>query len=126
MSQVKPDNSGREFCSAAIRQRDGGHNRDEAERPTIPESVGNEDRAEAVQTLSRLVAPAPWFARYASQRQEEPPYDQPCPDRRGRNEREGAAHLHFCVICGAWGSFGYGVIGDRPGRWYCFAHRPSE
>jgi hypothetical protein len=76
-------------------------------------------------TESQLIAPASWFARYASQHQEEPPYDQPCPDRRGRVKREGAAFLHFCVICGAWGAFGYDVFGDRPGRWYCFEHRPS-
>jgi hypothetical protein len=30
---------------------------------------------------------------------------------------------HFCAVCGAWGSFGYGVIGDQPGRWYCVRHR---
>ena len=132
LSHPKPDDSGPEFCGdpyderAVIRQHDDGHTRDEAEPLFNPASVGNEECGTALKTASQLIAPAPWFAPYASRRQEEPPYDQPCPDRRGRNEREGVAHLHFCVICGAWGAFGYGVFADRPGRWYCFAHRPSE
>jgi hypothetical protein len=85
-----------------------------------------QDGSKAPLLKPRLIAPAPWFERYVAPRQEEPPYDQPCPDRRGRDEREGVAHLHFCVVCGAWGAFGYGCFGDRPGRWYCFEHRPSE
>jgi hypothetical protein len=130
LSHPRADDSGPEFGSelygerAAIRQHGGGDNRDE--RLAIPESVYNEDRSKALESGSQLIAPAQLFARYVSRRLEEPPYDQPYPARRGRNERQGVAHLHFCVTCRAWGAFGYGVFGDRPGRWYCFAHRPSK
>ncbi len=72
-----------------------------------------------------MISPASWFERCTPPTLGEPPYDRPCPVRRGRVERRGAALLHFCVSCGAWGAFGYGVFGDRPGRWYCFEHRPS-
>jgi hypothetical protein len=75
-------------------------------------------------TEAQVLAPAPWFERHAPRVPGEPSYDQPCAARRGRVERQAAAHLHFCVICGAWGGFGYGVIGDRPGQWYCREHRP--
>jgi hypothetical protein len=73
-----------------------------------------------------LVAPAPWFERSASPASGEPPFDKPCVPRRGRVERQGRLFLHFCVECGAWGAFGYGVTKDRPGRWYCREHRPNH
>jgi hypothetical protein len=73
----------------------------------------------------QLISPASWFEHCAPAAPREPPYDQPCPARRGRVERKGVALLHFCVTCGAWGAFGYGVFADRPGRWYCLNHRPS-
>src|SRR5215469_9980659 len=52
----------------------------------IRQDCGNELRTE-----SQLVAPGRWFAPYLSRRTEEPPYDQPCPERRGRDEYEGRA-----------------------------------
>lgn len=79
----------------------------------------------ASQPEPQLISPASWFERRAPPVPGEPPYDQPCPARRGRVARKDAAFLHFCVTCGAWGAFGYDVFGDRPGRWYCFEHRPS-
>jgi hypothetical protein len=72
-----------------------------------------------------VIAPAPWYEHIVTPRPEETPYDQPSPARRGRIERAGPALLHFCIICGAWGSFGYGVTPDRPGLWYCGGHRPN-
>ena len=69
-----------------------------------------------------LLAPGNWFDRFGPPGK--PSFDQPCPSRRGLVERRGAVLLHFCVTCGAWGGFGYGVVGDRPGRWYCREHLP--
>ena len=58
---------------------------------------------------------------------DEPAYSEPCIARRGRVGSRGGLFLHFCVECGAWGSFGYGVNlrADQLGRWYCAAHRPQ-
>jgi hypothetical protein len=71
-----------------------------------------------------LLAPGIWFHRFGPPG--ESPLDQPCSSRRGLVERRGAVFLHFCVTCGAWGAFGYGTVGDRPGRWYCREHRPRS
>jgi hypothetical protein len=90
-----------------------------------PSGVVHQDRAQAPQHEPRLIAPTPWFERRASPVPGEPPYDQPCLARRGRVAHKDGGFLHFCVSCGAWGAFGYGVLGDRPGRWYCSEHRPS-
>ena len=55
----------------------------------------------------------------------EPGFSEPWPPRRGRIESEGHMLLHFCCVCGAWGSYGFGVNlrGGRMGRWFCAAHR---
>jgi hypothetical protein len=82
---------------------------------------GNEPQSEP-----QLISPVSWMERYGPPALGEPPYDQPCLARRGQVKREGAAFLHFCVNCGAWGAFGYDVFGDRRGRWYCSEHRPSS
>ena len=82
-------------------------------------SVSNTGRTEP-----RVIAPVSWHEHLVPPRVEETPYDQPSPERRGRVERVGPAFLHFCAICGAWGSFGYAVTRDRPGLWYCGKHRP--
>jgi hypothetical protein len=70
-----------------------------------------------------LLAPGIWFNRFGPPG--EPAFNQPCPSRRGLVERRGAMFLHFCASCGAWGAFGYGAVGDRPGRWYCREHLPK-
>jgi hypothetical protein len=48
--------------------------------------------------------------------------------RRGRvgYDKEGR-FLHYCVVCGEWGAFGYGVFLRRgqPGKWFCGNHKPS-
>ncbi len=87
--------------------------------------VAHQDCGNTPPPEPQLISPASWFERCTPPTLGEPPYDRPCPVRRGRVERRGAALLHFCVSCGAWGAFGYGVFGDRPGRCYCFEHRPS-
>jgi hypothetical protein len=115
--------------TAAKVAKDAKAEADAAADPTFwhdPSDSIRRDCGNVPQTESQLIAPAPWFERYASRREEEPPYDQPCPDRRGRDEREGVAHLHFCAVCGAWGAWGYGVGVKEPGRWFCFQHRPPE
>jgi hypothetical protein len=59
----------------------------------------------------------------------EPALDLPCAARRGRiEELPGREFLHFCVECGRWGAFGYGVNlrAGRVGAWYCGEHRPGE
>jgi hypothetical protein len=74
-----------------------------------------------------VIAPTPWFQGAAApERWQDPPYDQPCPYRRGHIERRGAIFLHFCIVCGAWGAFGYGITEYHPGRWYCSEHRPKK
>jgi hypothetical protein len=84
-----------------------------------PENVDYENPAQ-------VVAPAPWIERCIPPALGEPPYDQAWPPRRGRVSHQGPIHLHFCITCGAWGTFGYGLIGDHPGRWYCRAHRATS
>jgi hypothetical protein len=59
----------------------------------------------------------------------EPPFEEPCLTRRGRVERRpDGIFLHFCVECGRWGAFGFGVnlLEGQLGRWYCAAHRPEH
>jgi hypothetical protein len=70
-----------------------------------------------------VLSPPRWFA--ASSASDEPPYDKPCTIRRGLIRRPEGRFEHFCVTCGAWGAFGFGVTGDAAGRWYCFRHRPK-
>jgi hypothetical protein len=55
------------------------------------------------------------------------PLDEPCLTRRGHTEERPDGFLHFCVECGRWGAFGYGVDlrKGRLGQWYCAAHRPE-
>jgi hypothetical protein len=48
--------------------------------------------------------------------------------RRGRVQEINGALLHFCVQCGRFGPFGYGVRlrAGLLGRWYCREHRPED
>jgi hypothetical protein len=57
----------------------------------------------------------------------EPGLEQPCAARRGRVQELDRTFLHFCVHCGRFASFGYGVhlSAGRLGRWYCGEHRPE-
>ena len=76
-------------------------------------------------TPTELLAP---LFKPVSPPDDEPAYSEPCIARRGRVEARGGLFLHFCVECGAWGAFGYGVNlrADQLGRWYCAAHRPKS
>jgi hypothetical protein len=66
---------------------------------------------------------APWFGQAPAEG--EPPYDEPCPARRGVVRRPRGRFEHFCAVCGAWGAYGFEVTAKEPGRWYCFRHRAS-
>jgi hypothetical protein len=99
---------------------------DEQRTATVDQNDGTPRKSEAPPPEPKLIAPASWFERCVPPAPGEPPHDQPCPSRRGRIERQGGAFLHFCVVCGAWGAFGYGAVGDQLGRWYCREHRPKD
>jgi hypothetical protein len=88
--------------------------------PTGREVDHKTDRAEP-----KVLTPVTWYEHLASPTHHEAPWDEACPERRGRVEQVGSVFLHFCMTCGAWGSFGYGVTGDRLGLWYCGKHRPN-
>jgi hypothetical protein len=68
----------------------------------------------------------PGFARVVDQASGEPALEQPCVARRGRVQALDHGFLHFCVECGRFAAFGYGVClrAERLGRWYCGEHRP--
>jgi hypothetical protein len=72
-----------------------------------------------------IIAPGKWVERIAVPASSEPCFSEPWPPRRGRIESQGNTLLHFCWVCGAWGSYGFGVNlrGGRTGRWFCAAHR---
>ena len=72
-----------------------------------------------------IIAPGKWVERIAVPASSEPGFSEPWPPRRGRIESQGNTLLHFCCVCGAWGSYGFGVNlrGGRMGRWFCAAHR---
>jgi hypothetical protein len=107
--------------SRGLRSDDAARADEHGERSAIIGHVGAEGHDQP-----NLIAPLPWHERVLSPGLTERPYDQPCQSRCGRIERAGAIFLHFCVTCGAWGSFGFGVTRDRPGFWYCYKHRPNE
>ena len=89
-------------------------------------------KAEVLAVLGHTVhesalAPVPWFDRIARVAEGEPGLEMPCAARCGRTQEVEGAFLHFCVVCGAFGAFGYGVSlrAGRLGRWYCAKHRPG-
>ncbi len=72
-----------------------------------------------------VVAPGKWVERIAPPASGEPGFSEPWLARCGRTETDGTTLLHFCCVCGAWGSYGFGVDmrHGRMGRWFCTAHR---
>jgi hypothetical protein len=56
-----------------------------------------------------IIAPGKWVERIAVPASNEPGFSEPWPPRRGRIETQGSTLLHFCSVCGAWGSYGFGV-----------------
>src|SRR5262249_44632854 len=92
--------------------------------------VGNSMRLPALAASAKevgLLAPPPVFGRVTQPAEGEPGLEQPCAARRGRIQELEGAFLHFCIECGAFGAFGYGVSlrAGRLGRWYCAEHRPG-
>jgi len=49
------------------------------------------------------------------------PYSQADPQRVGMIRQE--PFEHFCAVCGAYGSFGFGGDLTNPGIWACTAHK---
>jgi hypothetical protein len=82
-------------------------------------------KAAKVAKAAVLVAPARWHERVGVLEPDEPAFTEPFDARRGRVERRAGVFLHFCIECGRWGSYGYGVGAGRSGRWYCAGHRPE-
>src|SRR6202047_1355159 len=68
-----------------------------------------------------IVAPSKWVERIALPASSEPGFSEPWPPRRGRIESQGNTLLHFCCVCGAWGSYCFGVYlrDRRMGRVVC-------
>jgi len=97
-------------------------------------SEWTERKAEVLAVLGNTVHESgplplvPRFDRKARVAEGEPGLEMPCAARRGRIQEVEGAFLHFCVECGAFGAFGYGVSlgAGRLGRWYCAEHRPPE
>ena len=89
-----------------------------------PASWPEAEDERAAPTGATMIAPVQWLAGGATA--DAPPYDEPCPARRGVFRRPQGRFEHFCAVCGAWGSFGYGITGEQLGRWYCFTHRPTS
>jgi len=97
-----------------------------------------EHKAEVLEALAASAMPAyrtdagpppPLFERaIPAADRGEPGLERPCVARRGRVQELDRAFLHFCVECGAYGAFGYGVNlrAGRLGQWYCAAHRPQR
>jgi hypothetical protein len=91
-----------------------------------------EHKAEVLAALAdtahaaQLLAPSRRFERVVPPAEGEPGLEQPCAARRGRVQELEAAFLHFCVECGRFAAFGYGVHlkAGQLGRWYCGEHRP--
>jgi hypothetical protein len=71
-----------------------------------------------------VLAPRQWYEKDSAA--DEPPYDKPCPARCGVIRYPRGRFEHFCAVCGAWGAYGYGVTGEKPGRWFCFHHRKLD
>jgi hypothetical protein len=120
---------------AGIAEFEGGLPRPQAEAQAFVYCVDewlsrNPDVQDAVEALTEMGLPSKKptarVQRIASPAIGEPSLDEPCAERRGRVEKRDGQFLHFCVTCGAWGAFGYGVSlrAGRLGRWYCAAHRP--
>jgi hypothetical protein len=75
-----------------------------------------------------LVRRPPWPPSDRQAPEGEPELEQTCSARRGRVEETGGVLLHFCIECGRFGPYGYGVRlrAGQLGRWYCHEHRPQE
>ncbi len=91
-------------------------------------NVNGEHEGDMPLSGTAIVAPGKWVERIASPASREPGFSEPWPPRRGRIKWQGDTLLHFCSVCGAWGSYGSGVnLRDgRMGQWFCAVHRPQR
>jgi hypothetical protein len=90
--------------------------------------ANDEHGSDAPLAGAAIVAPVKWVERIALPASSEPGFSEPWPPRRGRTEWQGNMLLHFCSVCGAWGSYGCGVnLRDgKMGQWFCATHRPQR
>ena len=88
-------------------------------------AANGEDGSDTPLAGTAIIAPGKWVERIALPASSEPGFSESWPPRRGRIESQGTTLLHFCCVCGAWGSYGFGVNlrNGRMGRWFCAAHR---
>ena len=42
-----------------------------------------------------------------------------------RSQKANMPFQHWCEVCGAWGSFGYGAGRTEDARWFCGKHRDA-
>jgi hypothetical protein len=77
-------------------------------------------------SVNKPLTPTP-FSLTSAPPSPEPGLEEPCAARRGRMQEINDVLLHFCVECGRFGPFGYGVElrAGRLGRWYCREHWPQ-
>jgi hypothetical protein len=87
-----------------------------------------EAKPELLALLHQEAAATRGFGRVVPMADGEPGIEQPFTGRCGRVQVLDGAFLHFCVECGRFAAFGYGVHlrAGRLGRWYCAAHRPRS
>lgn len=86
-----------------------------------------EAKPELLVLLQQKAAPLASEQRFARVIAAKPGLEQPCAARRGLVRELDRTFLHFCVHCGRFAAFGYGVqlSAGRLGRWYCGEHRPE-
>jgi hypothetical protein len=105
-----------------------------AEPPQAVLDVLSRHKAEVLAVLAatarenKLLAPTPLSERGEQPAEGEPGHEHPCAARRGRLQELNGVFLHFCVECGRFGPYGYGVRlrAGQLGRWYCREHRPQK
>jgi hypothetical protein len=96
-------------------------------RLSVGNSVAVWDYREPAVRERQQLARTPISESVTDSAEGEPGLEQPCAARRGRVQEKDGVFLHFCVECGRFGPYGYGVRlrAGQLGRWYCREHRPQ-
>ena len=96
-------------------------------RLSVANSVAVWDYREPAVRERQQLARTPISESVTDSAEGEPGHEEPCAARRGRVQEKDGVFLHFCVECGRFGPFGYGVRlrAGQLGRWYCREHRPQ-
>jgi hypothetical protein len=96
-------------------------------RLSVGNSVAIWDYREPAVRERQQLARTPISESVTDSAEGEPGLEQPCAARRGRVQEKDGVFLHFCVECGRFGPYGYGVRlrAGQLGRWYCREHRPQ-